>query len=107
MEIYRRANVYERVLSLYVSSLSTGSTKKKIQHLVYRAAQVGGSTTLITRAGILHWIQCQIGVANTKEAGVLKEIARELYDTCDQERVDRWSHGGAIELVQDIQSLVP
>lgn len=104
MEIYRRANVWEHVLCLYQTT--TVSIKKKVQHLLYRATQVGGSTTLITRAGIIHWIQSEIYVANSKEAAVLAELAREIYDTCDQERINEWSMGRMGKIVQDTQDLL-
>ena len=58
--------------------------KKKILHIIYRAAQVGGSTTLITRAAIISWIQVQITEANSKEAGLLSALARTLYEMSDR-----------------------
>lgn len=104
MDIYRRANVFERVLALY-DSTSVGTAKRKIQHLIYRASQVGGSTTLITRAAAISWIQCQMPNVNSKEASALAAIAQQLYNTCDQERIDRWSGGAMKGVVADILEL--
>jgi nucleolar pre-ribosomal-associated protein 1 len=87
MDNYRRANVFKRVLALY-GSTSVGTAKTKIQHLLYRASQVGGSTTLITRATAISWVQFQMPSANSKEASVLVAIAQQLYDSCDRERID-------------------
>ncbi|KAJ5489135.1 hypothetical protein N7539_004025 [Penicillium diatomitis] len=96
MEIYRRANVFERILSLYQLPTLNDTARRKILHIIYRAAQVGGSTTLITRAGVLSWIQIQVAEAEVKEAALLGALARTLHETCNRERVDTWS-GGTVE----------
>lgn len=77
-------------------------TKKKIQHLIYRTCQAGGSTTVITRAAAISWIQCMVLHASPREASILAAIAQELYDTCDQERIDKWSRGHMKRTVQRI-----
>lgn len=102
MELYRRANVFERILALYQLSDLPESSRRKILHIVYRAAQVGGSTTLITRAAILAWIAMKLLDANVKEAAILRALAQKIFDTCDRERVAAWSHGSIAKLVQDI-----
>lgn len=93
MEVYRRANVFERVLALYQSPSLTASARRAILHIIYRAAQVGGSTTLITRAAIISWIKIQLAEADAKEAALLAALARSLYETSDRERVNAWSSG--------------
>ncbi|KAJ5107276.1 hypothetical protein N7456_003951 [Penicillium angulare] len=94
MEVYRRANVFERLLSLYQSPSLNESSRRKILHIIYRAAQVGGSTTLITRAAVMSWIQVQTAeVEKTKDIALLAALAQTLYDTSDRERVDAWSAG--------------
>lgn len=102
MEVYRRANVFERILSLYQSPSLSESAGRKILHIVYRAAQVGGSTTLITRAAVMSWIQVQLAEASVKEASLLVALAQKLYETSDRERVDAWSHGAIAELLAKI-----
>ncbi|KAJ5966147.1 hypothetical protein N7481_012861 [Penicillium waksmanii] len=103
MEIYRRANVFERILSLYQSSSIGTEARKKILHIIFRAAQVGGSTTLITRAAIISWIEVQITVANAKEAALLSALARKLYEMSDRERVDAWSAGTIEQALKQIE----
>ncbi|KAJ5457656.1 hypothetical protein N7475_009044 [Penicillium sp. IBT 31633x] len=104
MEVYRRANVFERILSLYQSPSLGPAARRKILHIVYRAAQVGGSTTLITRSGVMSWIQIQAAEANSKETAQLAALARALYETCDRERVDGWSNGTLGRVVDEIQA---
>ncbi|KAI9928385.1 hypothetical protein ASPWEDRAFT_170615 [Aspergillus wentii DTO 134E9] len=102
MEVYRRANVFERVLSFYDSPSAGVSSKRKILELMYRATQVGGSTTLITRAAAISWIQSQVAAVNDKEASTITAIARAVRQSSDQERVDKWSGGALTQAVENI-----
>ncbi|GIK00006.1 hypothetical protein Aspvir_004019 [Aspergillus viridinutans] len=102
MDIYRRANVFERVLSFYDSPSVGVSAKRKILHLLYRSTQVGGSTTLITRAGVVSWIQTQLPVVNTKEAATFAAMADTLRLTADQDRVTKWSGGAVAQVIEHV-----
>jgi nucleolar pre-ribosomal-associated protein 1 len=102
MEIYRRANVFERILSLYQSPTLSEVARRKILHIIYRAAQVGGSTTLITRAAVISWIQVQVAEGDVKEVALLAALARTLYETSDRERVDAWSAGTVEHALKEI-----
>ena len=105
LEIYRRANVFERILSLYQSPTLNSAARRKILHIIYRAAQVGGSTTLITRAAVISWIQIQATEADGKESGLLLALARKLYETSDRERIGPWSSGSierALEAIEQV-----
>jgi nucleolar pre-ribosomal-associated protein 1 len=102
MEIYRRANVFERVLAFYESPSAGFSAKRKVLHLVYRAVQVQGSTTLITRAGIISWIQCQLPEVTGRDASVLTVMAQSLYESSDRDRAETWSGGAVSRAVEHI-----
>lgn len=102
MDIYRRANVFERVLSFYESPNTGVTAKRSILHLLYRATQVQGSTTLITRAGIVSWIQSQVAAVNEKEAAVFSAMAQSLHQTSDQDRAAKWSGGAVTQVVKRI-----
>ncbi|KAJ5894234.1 hypothetical protein N7495_005925 [Penicillium taxi] len=93
LEVYRRAHVFERILALYQSPTLTVAARRNILHIVYRAAQVGGSTTLITRAAIISWIQSQLPEADEKEASMLVALAKKLYETSDRKRIAAWGAG--------------
>ncbi|KAE8147931.1 ribosome 60S biogenesis N-terminal-domain-containing protein [Aspergillus avenaceus] len=102
MEIYRRSNVFERALSFYESPSTSIPAKRKILHLLYRSTQVRGSTTLITRAGIVSWVQSQVQAVSDKEAETYVAIAQALYESSDQGRVSKWSEGGAEQVIEKI-----
>lgn len=101
MEIYRRVNVFERFLTLYHSPGLNKDLKKKILHLLVRATQVGGSTTLLTRAAAMSWVRGQAAGVDSHEA-ILHKLAQDMYDSCDQERVNKWSAGVMSKVVADI-----
>ncbi|OAX83914.1 hypothetical protein ACJ72_01727 [Emergomyces africanus] len=90
MDLYRRAHVFERVLSLYNSPGLPDSLRKTILQLLFRACEVDGSTTLLTRNGALSWIQGQVSTQDN-QSDILRAIANELYNKCDHEWIDRWS----------------
>jgi nucleolar pre-ribosomal-associated protein 1 len=92
MEIFRTKNVLERLLSYYASASCAISAKEKIVRLLLRAAAVGGSTTLITRCGLVSWIQMRLENKDHRHR-MLRELVSRMYETCDQEKVDLWSSG--------------
>src|SRR5436190_8938346 len=103
MELYRRAKVFERVLSLYNSSALTEPLKKKIVHIIFRACEVGGSTTLLTRSGVLSWIQSQVATADP-HGNILRKLANYIYNTCDDVWINRWSGKALPRVVARISS---
>ncbi|KAK2875018.1 hypothetical protein FQN49_001860 [Arthroderma sp. PD_2] len=104
MDIYRRAGVFERLLSLYSSPALTAGLRKKILHLVYRVCEIGGSTTLLTRAAALSWVQGQIAVSDAHNS-TLRALATELYKTSSHDWVDRWSGSALAQAVQATRGL--
>ncbi|KAL1962897.1 hypothetical protein VTN77DRAFT_9075 [Rasamsonia byssochlamydoides] len=101
LDIYRRANVFERILSFHNSPTLITPLKKKILHLVFRATQVGGGTTLTTRAAGISWVEGQM-VGSDPHRAIMSELARAIYDSCDRERVDKWSGASIARLVERI-----
>ena len=98
MEIFRTNNMFERLLSYYASASCAISAREKIVKLLLRAAAVGGSTTLITRCGLVSWIQGRLE-NNDHRDRALRGLVSRIYETCDQEKVAIWSNGTAAETV--------
>lgn len=102
LDIYRRANVFERMLSLYNSPSLTNALKKEILRLLFRAMQVeGGATTLVTRAGVVSWIAAQISAGDPNK-DILRRLAIVLEGRSDKEWVKKWSGGHVSKVVADI-----
>jgi nucleolar pre-ribosomal-associated protein 1 len=89
MELYRKANVFERVLSLYCSPQLSTKLRHKILQAVYRAVQAGGSMTLITRAGILSWIQIRTSLS-ANDMPVLHALKMAMVESSDVAEVEVW-----------------
>lgn len=93
MDIFRSRGVFEKVLSLYSSPSANNTLKDRILELVWRASWVeGGSTTLITRSGILSWLG-MVATVEKDRAEMLRLLKKRMLETCDQGRVTEWSHG--------------
>ncbi|KAI9713612.1 MAG: hypothetical protein M1820_000995 [Bogoriella megaspora] len=94
MEIYRARDVFERILSLYDSPFATPEMKRLILRIVSRATYVkDGSTTLVTRSGIVAWLDIMIVMENSSVVELLKRLRARLLQTCDAEKVRYWSGG--------------
>ena len=90
LEILRRAGVFERVMSLY-SSPGAGThkqVKEKVLEVIWRATHVdGGSTTLITRTGVLSWLD----MVKPGEKSVEAALKKRIVETCDRAKIEEWS----------------
>ncbi|KAL5116459.1 hypothetical protein ACEQ8H_005580 [Pleosporales sp. CAS-2024a] len=102
MELFRKSNIVEQLLGHYASRSCSGTAKDKILKVLLRATHVGGSTTLITRCGLLPWIQMMLDKQDPRHE-VLKTLAVQTYETCDQTRVAEWSSG---TIAQTVAALV-
>jgi Nucleolar pre-ribosomal-associated protein 1 len=88
MEMYRRSNVFDRVLAFYASVLCSETQGRQILELVYRSIQLGGGMTLITRMGIENWFA--IEEADGKEPAIIKEVGLMLQDHIDVSATEHW-----------------
>lgn len=93
MNILRKCRVFEKMVALYNDA--PRSTRTKILNLIMRAIEVpGGSTTLITRFATLDWLTAQATKQrNSHDKDLMLATRSWLWQTCDQERVKRWSQG--------------
>ncbi|MCJ1477635.1 hypothetical protein MMC13_006308 [Lambiella insularis] len=92
MESYRKCNVFERTLSLSASPCLPPDCFENIIDLFYRCTYVDGGTTLITRCGLMSWIQAQLAHESDRSE-TLKALASQVYEACDIDRVTEWSDG--------------
>ena len=92
MDLYRRCHIFERLLTLYASPPLPFTHRVKVIQILFRCTYVGGSDTLITRAGIISWIGGQVAQKQRDEL-LLRQLARQVYETCSQDRVQEWSNG--------------
>lgn len=91
LDILRRGGVFEKVTALYWSPAAgkgRNAVKDRVVELLYRATCVeGGSGTLVTRAGVLAWLE----MASQKGNDVAGLMKRRVLDTSDTARLRDWS----------------
>ena len=95
LEILRRAGVFEEIMSLSDSPGAEAhqEIQEKVLELLWRTTFVeGGSTTLVTRTGVLSWLD----MMREGNDGLPSRIRERILETCDREKIVEWS-GLAIE----------
>ncbi|RCI10363.1 hypothetical protein L249_4299 [Ophiocordyceps polyrhachis-furcata BCC 54312] len=102
LDVFRAKKWFEKMLALASNPHLRAGLRNRLLAIVYRATCIhGGSTTLVTRFGVLAWLDGQrVGSDTAVEAGVCRRLMRRVWETCDQQRVAVWSHDGARKLVQ-------
>lgn len=114
VEMLRKGGVFERVMALFghpslrayrrvdVQQVETlgGSFQGRVRSLVLRvvgrvALVEGGATTLVTRAGVVAWLDVIVEAGWVDEDGVVvvKGIKDAILQRCERSRVVEWSAG--------------
>ncbi|KAK5118171.1 hypothetical protein LTR85_008151 [Meristemomyces frigidus] len=91
LDMLRRGGVFEKVTALHLSpgaGKGRKAVRERVVELLYRATCVeGGSGTLITRAGVLAWLE-MVGRGEDDVASLMK---RRVLDTSGVDRVREWT----------------
>ena len=105
MNIYRKCHMFERLLSLSVSPSLPESCFEKILDLLFRCTYVGGSSTLITRCGLMSWISSRLAseAVDDMRGERLGMLASRAYETSDDGRIDDWANGSIICSLDSLQ----
>ncbi|KAL2761140.1 hypothetical protein ACRALDRAFT_1078420 [Sodiomyces alcalophilus JCM 7366] len=99
LSVFHHKKWFEKILGLAANPYIRTNLVTRVLRIVYRATEIeGGSTTLVTRFGIVSWLEAQEAVrlergGSEDEARLLRALRRRVWETCDQERVGRWSQG--------------
>lgn len=101
--LFHKTRLFEKVLSLTGNPYMRQPLRLQVLRLIYRASSIeGGSTTLVTRFGIVSWLQAQALQRDKEDEGpIYRAMLRRIWDTCDQARVDVWSKHGTRSLIVD------
>jgi len=91
--LYWKCNVFDNILNLYTSPNCSERVKEKVLELLWNAAAIeGGGTTLITRNGVVAWVEQQLGVSQ-EEDFTLKRLVAKLSESLAKVHVREWSRG--------------
>ena len=96
MELYRRSNAFDRVLTLYQSTLCSDAHRRRILELVHRFIKLDGGMTLTTRIGIENWFA--IAQADGRDQTVIKELGKQLHDYTDTALAQQWRNPTALSV---------
>jgi nucleolar pre-ribosomal-associated protein 1 len=102
--VFHKKRWFEKILALASNPYLRFNIRTRILRIVYRASCIeAGSTTLVTRFGVISWLDTQRVAATVKEeAAVYEALMRRIWDTCDQSKVAEWSKGGVQRLLDSI-----
>ncbi|PHH86482.1 hypothetical protein CDD83_10193 [Cordyceps sp. RAO-2017] len=101
--IFHKKKWFEKIIALGSNPYLRSGLRVKLFKIIYRATCIQtGSTTLITRFGILGWLDAQRATCSTgDEVAACEGLIKRVWETCDQERISVWSSGGIDKLVDD------
>lgn len=95
---------FEKILALGSNPYLRTNLRTRILRIIYRSTLIeGGSTTLVTRFGVLSWLDGQrVGCASPEDAALYTALMKQTWETCDQARVSVWSKGGVSKLMEKL-----
>ncbi|ESA42852.1 hypothetical protein GE21DRAFT_5736 [Neurospora crassa] len=109
--------LFERLLAVAGNPYMRTPLRMQVLRILYRASKIeGGSTTLVTRFGVVSWLeellkmkksmsatQSQGGagtvVSSEDEVAAYKGLLKRIWETCDKGRVEGWSKGGVESVI--------
>ncbi|KAL7949845.1 ribosome 60S biogenesis N-terminal domain-containing protein [Trichoderma barbatum] len=99
--VFHKKRWLEKILALGSNPYLRSNLRIRILRIVYRATCIdSGSTTLITRFGLLTWLDAQRAACGVSDdAYTYKALMERAWRTCDQTRVSAWSKGGVEKLL--------
>lgn len=105
--VFHKKRWFEKILALGSNPYLRFNLRTRILRIVYRATCIeAGSTTLITRFGVMSWLDVQrAGCEVKEEAAVFAGVMRRVWETCDQGKIISWSRGGVLKLIESISQI--
>lgn len=104
--VFHKKRWLEKIFALGSNPYLRSALRTRLLKLVYRATCVEtGSTTMITRFGVLSWLDSQrVACEVNDDAAVYEALLRRAWDTCDQDRVRAWSKGGVQQMLDRLSA---
>lgn len=105
LSIFHKKRWFEKILALGSNPYLRANLRTRILRIIYRATCIdSGSTTLITRFGLLAWLDAQrVACGVPEDAELYRALMGRAWKTCDQARVKTWSKHGVEKLLGDMQ----
>lgn len=88
-------NCMEKILDIFASPSAPKGVKDAVLKVAYRVAAVGGATSLVTRTGVLAWLDMRAKVGDV-DAASLEVLRQKVSSGIDEDRVKTWSKGALV-----------
>lgn len=101
--VFHQKGWFESILALDCNPFLQTSLRTRLLKIIYRTTCIdGGSTTLTTRHGILSLLSLQRALTEVEEEkAAYGALMVRVWETCDQKKVNAWSHGGVKQLLAE------
>jgi len=103
LALFHKKRVFEQLMSLAGNPYMRHNMRIQILGILYRATGIqGGSGTLMTRFGVMAWLESRQAAAAESGGGedsVYPAMIKRVWETADQERALAWSRGGIPEIL--------
>lgn len=105
MGVFHQTRWFEKVFAAACNPYMKAGLRSRVFRVLYRATCIeGGSTTLVTRFGVLGWLE-ELRVAGGEERGVVGGLMGRVWGTCDRGHVGRWSRGAIPEMMKVVEGV--
>lgn len=101
LALFHKKRVFEQLMSLASNPYMRPNLRTQILGILYRATSIeGGSGTLITRFGVMAWLESRhAAVAGGDEEWIYPALIKRVWQTADQDRALAWSNGGIRDIL--------
>lgn len=102
LALFHKKRVFERLMSLAGNPYMRPNLRVQILGILYRATGIdGGSGTLMTRFGVMAWLESRQAAASNsgEEEWIYPALIKRVWETADQERARAWSKGGISDIL--------
>lgn len=102
LALFHKKRVFEQLMSLAGNPYMRPNLRIQILGILYRATGIeGGSGTLMTRFGIMAWLESRQAakLSGGDEEWIYPALIKRVWETADQERALAWSKGGIPDIL--------
>ncbi|KAB5523923.1 ribosome 60S biogenesis N-terminal-domain-containing protein [Coniochaeta sp. 2T2.1] len=101
LALFHKKRVFEQLMSLAGNPYMRPNLRTEILGILYRATSIeGGSGTLMTRFGVMAWLESrQAAASGGDEEWIYPALIKRVWETADRERALAWSKGGIPDIL--------
>lgn len=107
MGVFHQTRWFEKVFGAACNPYMKTGLRNRVYRVLYRATCIeGGSTTLVTRFGVLGWLEeLRVSEVGREDGPVIGALMGRVWETCDRGHVERWSRGAIPEMMRAVDGV--